>query len=46
MVLEDADMSDGEFIYMFQINSIFGDEDYGDPIYMELKDGELSVYEE
>lgn len=44
--MEDAEMDDGVFIYMFQINSIFGDEDYGDPIYMELQDGEMSVYED
>lgn len=45
MKMEDTDLGDGRFIYMFQINSIFGDEDYGDPIYMEIENGEISTYE-
>jgi hypothetical protein len=45
MKMEDTEMDDGRFIYMFQINSIFGDEDYGDPIYMEIENGEISAYE-
>lgn len=39
-------MDDGMFIYSFMIQSVFGDVEYGDPLYMELKNGEISVYEE
>ncbi len=46
MKMEDSDMDDGMFIYSFMIKSIFGDVEYGDPLYMELKNGEISVYEE
>ena len=45
MKMEDSELGDGKFIYMFQINSFFGDEDYADPVYMEIKDGEIYSYE-
>ncbi len=45
-VMEDADLGDGKFIYQFKIKSVFGDEDYPDPIYMELKDGQITVSEQ
>ncbi len=46
MVMEDAELNDGKFLYQFKIKSIFGDEDYPDPIYMELKNGQITVTEE
>jgi hypothetical protein len=42
--MEDGDFEDAGFIYMFMIKSIFGDEDFGDPIYMTIKNGEISAY--
>ncbi len=44
MVMEDADMPDGYFIYIFQIKNIFGDIEYSDPVYMELSNGEIFTY--
>lgn len=43
-VMEDTEFEDAGFVYMFKIKSIFGDEDFGDPIYMTIKNGEISVY--
>ena len=41
MTMEDSELGDGEFIYMFEIDSVFGDSDFGDPIFMEVENGEV-----
>lgn len=42
MKMEDSEIAQGGIIYMFMIKSVFGDEDFGEPIYMTIKDGMIS----
>ncbi len=44
-VMEDTYMDDDRFLYLFKIKDVFGHEYYGDPVYMEIKNGEISAYE-
>ena len=40
--MEDTELTDASVIYMFMISSIFGDEDFGDPIYMRVENGMIT----
>lgn len=41
----DEDMGDGKFYYMFEIEDVFGNVTYCDPVIMEIEDGEMYSYE-
>ncbi|MCR5788795.1 MAG: hypothetical protein K6G83_02810 [Lachnospiraceae bacterium] len=43
--MEDTYMDDDRFLYIFRVKDVFGNVYYGDPVYMEIIDGEISVYE-
>ncbi|MBO4267324.1 MAG: hypothetical protein J5910_09090 [Lachnospiraceae bacterium] len=42
MKMEDSRFENASFLYMFSIESIFGDTDTGDPIYMQIKNGKIT----
>ena len=44
-VMEDIEMADGQFYYMFEIEDIFGNTELCDPVVMEISDGEIYAYE-
>ncbi|MCR5356200.1 MAG: hypothetical protein K6E63_02230 [Lachnospiraceae bacterium] len=41
MKMIDEEMGDGSFFYMFCMTDVFGNEITGDPVYIEIKDGEI-----
>ncbi len=41
----DEEMDDSRFIYMLEIEDIFGNETDCDPVFMEIKNGEISAYD-
>ena len=41
MVMKDEDLGDGDFFYMYCLEDVFGNELTGDPVYIEIKDGEI-----
>ena len=41
MVMTDEDLGDGDFFYMYCLEDVFGNELTGDPVYIEIKDGEI-----
>ena len=41
----EEDLGDGKFYYMFEIEDIFGNITYCDPVIMEIEDGEMFAYE-
>ena len=43
--MTDEEVGDGKFYYMFEIEDIFGNVTYCDPVIMEIEDGQISAYE-
>ena len=43
--MTDEDLGDGQYYYMFEIEDIFGNITYCDPVIMEIEDGEMYAYE-
>ncbi len=43
--MTDEDLGDGSFYYLFEIEDIFGNITYSDPVIMEIKNGEMYAYE-
>ena len=41
MKMQDEELGDGSFFYMFCLEDVFGKEINGDPVYIEIKDGEI-----
>ncbi len=41
----DEEVGDGNFYYLFEIEDIFGNITYCDPVIMEIENGEVSAYE-
>ena len=43
MKMEDTRFENAGFLYMFNVESIFGDTDSGAPIYMQVENGVFSA---
>ena len=43
--MTDEELGDGRFYYTFEIEDVFGNVIYSDPVLMEIKDGETYAYE-
>lgn len=40
----EIELFDGDYLYMYYITDVFGNEYFSDSVFMEVKDGEINVY--